>query len=145
MRIIIKVIVLLTLVFCFSCEKEGLIVKCADCLSEEPLKINLDVKLDYNSFGAATIINVYEGNLEDSVLYRTFNTSSTSTTILVTVSKKYTVTASYYVPDNYYVAIDSATPRVKYEKSQCDNPCYFVYDKDIDLRLKYTKSGKKTI
>jgi hypothetical protein len=146
MRIIIKVSVLLTLVFCFSCEKEGLIVKCADCLSEEPLKINLDVKLDNTYSGVATIINVYEGNLEDSVLYRTFTTSSTTTTISVTVSKKYTVTATYYyVGNDYYVAVDSATPRVKYEKSQCDNPCYFVYDKDIDLRLKYTNSRKKII
>jgi len=138
MRIIIKASLLFIVVFFFSCEKEGLFVKCADCVADEPEKISLDVKLDINYNGAGTTINVYEVNLEDSVLYRTFNTSGTTTTIQVTVNKKYTVTATYYVPDDYYVAIDSATPRVKYEKSQCKDPCYYVYDKNIDLRLKYT-------
>ena len=138
MRIIIKVLLLLTFVFYFSCEKEGLIIKCSDCFAEEPLKTSLEVKMDLNYYGALTIINVYEGNLEDSVLYSTYTASGTTTRISVTINKKYTVTASYYVPDDYYIAIDSATPRVKYEKSQCDDPCYFVYDKNIDLRLKYT-------
>jgi hypothetical protein len=138
MRIIIKVFLLFIIVFFFSCEKEPLIVKCTDCFAEEPLKISLDVKLDNNYFGATTIIKVYEGNLEDSVLYSTYSTSRTTTTIPVTLNKKYTVTATYYIPTNHYIAIDSATPRVIYEKSKCDDPCYFVYDKKIDLRLKYT-------
>ena len=67
--------------------------------------------------------------------------SATYTTIPVTLNKKYTLTATYYQPDNYYVAIDAATPRVKFEKNQCDDPCYFVYDKEIDLRLKYTMNN----
>jgi hypothetical protein len=138
MRIFIKGFILLAVALFFSCEKEPLFVKCVECLSEEPVNVSLDVKLDNNYNGASTLINVYEGNLEDSVLYRSFNTTSTTTTISVTVNKKYTVTATYYVPDDYYVAIDAATPRVKYEKSQCKDPCYYVYDRSIDLRLKYT-------
>ena len=115
------------------------IVKCPDCLAEEPTKAIINVKLDLASIGYETIIKVYEGNIEDSIIYDSFKTTSSSNTISVTLNKKYTVTATYYISDNYYVAIDSATPRVKFEKSQCDNPCYFIYDKNIDLRLKYTK------
>jgi hypothetical protein len=139
MRITIKIFLVATFIFCFSCEDQGLIVKCPDCLADDPVKTNLDVKLDLPYFGVVTLINVYEGNIEDSVLYSSFKTSSTQTTIPVTVNKKYTVTATYYTPDNYYIAIDSATPRVRFDKTQCDDPCYFVYDKSIDLRLKYTK------
>lgn len=139
MKNTIKILLLLTFVFCFSCEEQGLYVKCGDCTADEPLKTNLEVKTDLGNHGYETVINVYEGNLEDSVIYASYKTTGTSTTISVTLNKKYTVTATYYIPDDYYVAIDSATPKVKYEKTQCDDPCYFVYDKIIDLRLKYTR------
>ena len=134
-----RILILLTFAFFFSCEEQGLFVKCSDCTTSEPEKTNLEVKLDFAQYGFETIINVYEGNLEDSVIFRSFNTSSSYTTINVTLNKKYTVTATYYIPDDYYVVIDSSTPKVKYEKTRCDDPCFFVYDKVVDLRLKYTK------
>jgi hypothetical protein len=134
-----KILFLLFIVELFSCEKQGLIVKCPDCTTDEPLKINLNVKLDEGYSSSPTVINVYEGNLEDSVLYNSYQTTETQALIEVSLNKKYTVTATYHIADDFYIAIDSATPRVRYDKTQCDNPCYFVYDKDINLRLKYTK------
>lgn len=125
----------------FSCEKQGLIVKCPDCTATEPVNIWFDVKLDANDYGSTTKINVYEGNLEDSILYKTYNSTGSSLSIPVTINKKYTLTATYYIPvdyyiGDYYIVVDSATPRVRYEKDKCDNPCYFVYDKVVDLRMK---------
>ena len=133
-----RILILLTFAFFFSCEEQGLFVRCSDCTTSEPEKTNLEIKLDFARYGFETIINVYEGNVEDSVIFRSFNTSSSYTTINVTLNKKYTVTATYYIPDDYYVVIDSSTPKVKYEKTRCDDPCFFVYDKVVDLRLKYT-------
>jgi hypothetical protein len=138
-RISVKIVMALAFIACFSCEDQGIIVKCPDCFTDEPASANLDVKLEPGFFTTTTLVKVYEGDIEDSVLYATYNVSGTTTTISVTLNKKYTVTASYYIADNYYIAVDSATPRVRYEKDQCDDPCYFVYDKGIDLRLKYTK------
>jgi hypothetical protein len=139
MKTTFRILMLLTFAFFLSCEEQGLFVQCSDCTNSEPLKTNLEVKLDFANYGYETIINVYEGNIEDSIIYRSFSTSSANTEINVTLNKKYTLTATYYIPDDFYIAIDSATPKVKYEKSQCDDPCYFVYDKVVDLRLKYTK------
>lgn len=48
----------LFLVFCFSCEEQGLFVKCPDCTAEEPVKTNLEIKLDIGFHGAATVIKV---------------------------------------------------------------------------------------
>jgi hypothetical protein len=138
MKILSKIILATIILFCFSCEDQGLIVKCADCMSDEPVDVVLDIKLDSNHSSNETIVNVYEGNIEDSVLYRTLKTIS-SPSIKVTLNKKYTVTATYKEQNDFYVAIDSATPRVRFEKSQCDKPCYFVYDKVLDLRIKYTR------
>jgi hypothetical protein len=135
----VKIFLLLILTVLFSCEEQGLIVSCPDCTKDEPLKTKLDIKLKASIWGRSTLIVVYEGNLEDKVIYSTYSTTSSSTSISVTINKKYTVTATYYLPDGYYVVVDSATPRVKYDKELCNDPCYFVYDKVLDLRYKNVK------
>jgi hypothetical protein len=134
-----KIFLIIAFIFLFSCEDQGLIVKCPDCTTDEPIKTNLEIKTDLAYLGNETQINIYEGNIEDSILYFSYKTSGTLTKINVTLNKKYSATATYYIPDNYYIALDSATPRVRFDKTKCDDPCYFVYDKIIDLRLKYTK------
>ena len=139
MRIAIKIFLVIAFISFLACKDQGAIVKCPDCLAEEPTKTILDVKLDLTFVGYETVIKVFEGNIEDSILYSTFKTTNSNTTIPVTLNKKYTITATYYLSDNYYVAVDSATPRMKFRKSQCDNHCYFIYDKNIDLRLKYIR------
>jgi hypothetical protein len=139
MKVTIKIYLIFAFIICFSCEDRGLFVKCPDCTTDEPKDTSLKIKLDGVDSGLTTQINVYEGNAEDSVLYDSFKTFSSEASVTVTLNKKYTVTATYFIHDNYYIAFDSATPRVRYDKKLCDNPCYFVYDRDIDLRLKYTK------
>ena len=136
---IYKIFLAIMFVLCFSCEDQGLIINCPDCTSDEPVKTELNIKLDYAYSGYQTIVKIYEGNLEDSVLYSSFEVTGNSTSVTVSMNKKFTVTATYYIPDDYYIALDSATPRVRFDKTKCDDPCYFVYDKDIDLRLKYMK------
>jgi hypothetical protein len=74
-----------------------------------------------------------------AILYGSYSPSGTQAMIPVTINKKYTLTATYYIPGNYYITVNSVTPMVRYEKAQCDNPCYYVYDRIVDLRLKYTK------
>jgi len=136
---ILKILFLIILAFSISCEENGFIVKCPDCTEEEPLKTDLYVKLDGTSFGNETLITVYEGNIEDNIIYDSFKTFQNNTSVDVTINKKYTVTATYNKADKSIVAVDSATPKTKYNKDQCDTPCYFVYDRVLDLRVKYTK------
>jgi len=126
------------MVICFSCEEQGFSVQCADCLANEPERAELEAKLDINLY-SGVLIQIYEGNLEDSILVGAYKAFSATFRQYVTINKKYTVTATYHKPGNDYIAVDSATPRVRYDKDQCDDPCYFVYDRVVDLRLKYTK------
>jgi hypothetical protein len=139
MKKIKKIVFLLILIISFSCEEQGLIINCPDCTTDKPEKTNLEIKLDKNDFGTEILINVYEGNLEDSVIYSSYYASAAKSTISVILNKKYTLTATYHIPYSVYVAVDSATPSVRYSKDQCENPCYFVYDRVVDLRLKYTE------
>jgi hypothetical protein len=136
----VKIILFIGFLLSFSCEDQGLIVKCPDCTSDEPTAIDLDVKFDGHFSKDPVIINVYEGNLEDSILYNTYSISGSVLRPSVTLNKKYTLTATYTSDSGIkYISVDSALPRVKYEQDQCDDPCYFVYDKSVDLRLKYLK------
>jgi len=138
MNLILKTLFFLIIAVSFSCEENGLNIDCSDCLEEEPEKTMLEIKLDHYSY-SKTVVKIYEGNLEDSVLVGTFTPTSSTFVHEVTVNKKYTVTATYIISDDTYIAVDSATPRVKYDKNKCEEACYFVYDKDLNLRLKYTK------
>jgi hypothetical protein len=140
MRKLTKIFLFITFIFCFSCEDQGFIVKCPDCTQVEPTDTNLSVKLEPGFFQNQVLLNIYEGNLEDSIIYKTFILSNEVVNARVTLNKTYTLTATYTSDDGTtYVAVDAVTPRVKYDKDQCDDPCFFVYDKTVDLRLKYTK------
>jgi hypothetical protein len=63
----------------------------------------LDIKLDSNHSAIETTIDVYEGNIEDSVLYSTQKTINSSASVKVTLNKKYTVTATYKEQNDYYI------------------------------------------
>ena len=146
MRIALKLFLWVILILSFSCEEQGISIKCSDCITDEPSTAELDIKIDVSSTSKYTEINIYEGNLEDSVLYSTrvlYSTQhpylSNSLKVPVTINKKYTVTANYNISGTYFIAIDSATPQVGFDDTKCDGPCYFIYDKDVDLRLKYNK------
>ncbi len=133
------ILLFMAFIICFSCEEQGWIVKCPDCIADEPTDANLEIRFDASQYGSFVRINIYEGNLEDSVLFKTYIASGTKSSVPVTLNKLYTVTATYYIPENYYIAVDSAFPRVRYDKNTCDDPCFFIYDRIVDLRLKYTK------
>ena len=135
MRHILRSLIFILLVFGFSCEEQGWFVNCSECETSEPLDVNLHVKLTESEIPAYIV--VYDGELEDSVVYDFAYVKGPGYDFLVTLNKLYTVTARYTLQGGTYTAVDSATPRVKYTKDECDDPCYFVYDREVNLRKKY--------
>jgi hypothetical protein len=121
---------------CYTCDENGWFLQCKECTQEEPLKATINIKLTRTE--GTVLIIVYEGELEDGVVYRSFEIGSSEYSFTVPLNKKFTITAEYQINGNTYISVDTATPRVKYVEDQCNDPCYFVYDRKIDLRLKYT-------
>ena len=131
-----QALLFIILVVLFSCEKPVTgIIKCSECRLNEPVEATLNMRIS-SKYNAATI-NIYEGNLEDSILYESFVTAFENVTRIVPVNKKYTFTAVYSIGAQYIV-VNSVYPRVLYDEESCEEPCYYVYDKVVDLRLKYT-------
>ncbi len=129
---------LLMLVLLFSCEEQGLFVYCPDCTEDDPVSTYIEAKLENSTF-SGVLVQIYEGNIEDNMLIYSAEVNSSTFNYEVSINKKYTLTATYNISNSVYIAVDSATPKVRYSKDQCDNPCYYVYDKICNLRLKYTK------
>ncbi len=136
MKLLIKISFFTLLVLCFSCESSGrLFVICDDCRAEDPEMVDLNIKISPDNIDLIEI-KIYEGNLEDNNLYETIR-SSGIIIHSVPVNKKYTLTATVQLGGITYTSVDSAFPRVKYDKYSCDDPCYYVYDNNINLMLKY--------
>ena len=136
MKSIIRILLFQFLIFLFSCEEHGLFVKCSECLADEPLKANLELSFNNSNYSSVKV-SIYEGNIEDNILYTSFTIyGEESTTVSVRINKMYSATATYSVSNDNIVVVDAAIPRVTYSEDQCDEPCYYVYDKKLDLRLK---------
>ncbi len=130
-----RILFLLFLTVLFSCEEQGLFVICDECDDIEPVSTELEIRLNEN-LETSVLINVYEGNLEDNNLVSSSETFAPISYFTVKLNRKYTITATYNLSDGTYVAVDSALPQVKFSKEACDNPCYWVYDRIINLKLK---------
>ncbi len=133
----------------FSCEydedvlKDFSIIDCNECTVDEPSRADIRIKLaDPYRFGSAddiVFIDIFEGNLEDEVLFDSFQTSGSEMTLSLPINKKYSITATYYINYKTYIALNSVTPRVKYSESSCDEPCYYTSPGSLNLKLKHTK------
>ena len=130
----------LIIIFTMSCEGSELLVKCSDCTVNEPYEATLKCQIDAH-FQNGTLLQVWEGKLEDSILVytnRVFSPSSVFET-KVPLNRHYTVTATYTIDNKTYIAVGSASPKVKRTNSKCDDACYYVYGNEVNLQLKYSK------
>jgi hypothetical protein len=130
-----KVIMLLFIVILFSCEEHGYFIKCSECITTEPVKVQLEIKLNFNGYSGVGV-RIYEGNIEDSLLIAEYDVYAATFKYNVSLNNKYTVTGTYFKNDNKYITVDSATPKTGFDKDRCEKPCYYVYDKVLDIRLK---------
>jgi uncharacterized CHY-type Zn-finger protein len=117
----------------FSCE-ETLFIDCSECSSEDPEEAFLTVKLS-TEYGE-TDVTIYVGNLEENIVFNTYTSYSKAIYCKVPVNKKYTLTAKYLYKGSTYFTVNSVTPRVKFVEDRCEEPCYFIYDREVDLKLK---------
>lgn len=137
MKLLTRILSFVIIVAVFSCEDTGLFTNCSDCTVDEPEESTLIIKLTGTDMPVS--VKIFEGEISDSVLYDiTPEFRGTEYRRTVILNKKYTVTAEYRVNGKNYIALDACTPRVKYTEDQCDDPCYFLYDRVMDLKLKYT-------
>lgn len=130
---------LLVLVLLFSCEDSKNYTDCESCVSEEPDIAVITAELD-DSNVEGIYIKVYEGRIEDNIVYDSIRIQHAyKYEKRVSLNRMYTFTATYFINNKSYTVVNSTTPRVKYTETMCDEPCYYVYDRMVDLTRKYVK------
>lgn len=137
----LKGLFILSISVLLSCDKEGGLINCNDCLPDEPAYATLIINLDpYKRMKTSPMVEIFEGNIEDGQSLARFSQWTGTSTYPVKINKKYSVTVTYFDESgNKYIAVDSATPLIKYVTDFCKEPCYFVYGKTVNLSLKYTE------
>lgn len=128
-------ILFIIIALCFSCEEMPFIIECEECQTEEPIEATITISLSEDSNNTSTEVIVYEGLLEDNIIYTIIYSMTDFTEVVVPLNKRYTIIA-YYSQGHNYRAVDSVVPRVRFDDQQCENPCYYVYDNTANLRLK---------
>lgn len=132
-RFISAAVLFVVMALFFSCE-EVVIVNCSECFEEEPDEAYLEIKLDVTAPGVN--VTIYNGNPGDSIKFATYKTYSKTSYYKVPLNKSYTLTAEYIISGVSYIAVNEVKPRVTFSEEQCTDPCYYVYDKTVNLKLK---------
>jgi hypothetical protein len=131
--------VALAMLMLFSCE-EGPITDCDKCNPDGISKPQLTIYIRNPDYEPANpLVTIYEGAIEDSIVLDRINVNESYSYITydAVLYKDYTATVEFFLNSVKYVSVGAACPKVRYDESTCGEPCYFLYDDVIDLRLRY--------
>jgi len=128
----------LIIILVMSCEGSELFIKCSDCTVNEPYEATLKCEIDSDLLNG-TLVQIWEGKLEDSIFVDSKRVYSSVFERKVPLNRNYTITATYVIDNKTYVAVNSASPKVKRSDNKCDQSCYYIYGNEVNLQLKYSK------
>ncbi len=122
----------------FSCE-EGYLTDCSECKAGAPENAGLKILVGYPHHTVQNmIVTIYEGAIEDNIVIVRYNYADLNTErrVVVVLYKDYSATAEFTYNGQKYLTTAAVCPKVRYEKNACGDPCYYVYDNVLDLRLR---------
>lgn len=136
----ISIVVSLALLLLFSCEG-SVATDCRECTPDNIGSVTLKIYVrNPEAIPINPIITLYEGAIEDSIVLRQYTMTdpyALSVYYDAMLYKNYTASVKFYFNNRKYILIDAACPQVRYDETSCDQPCYYIYDNVIDLRLRY--------
>ncbi len=115
-------------------------VDCDECQPTDNYVVNLRIITGYDPLLHSNgVLTIYDGNINDSlILVRRFLGSRVDeVTMSALLYKDYSATLRFTQDRQRHVTVASACPRLRYVETQCDKPCYIIYDNVIDLRRKF--------
>lgn len=133
--LIIAFMLLLTL----SCE-EGYITDCSACYTSNNYEVILWIKYQtLEDITGLPVVTLYEGNVNDSLILDRFYVTDSYSAIRyhAILYKDYSATLEFTIDDHRYKTTAAACPKVRYDETTCDEPCWYIYDNVIDLRIRY--------
>lgn len=122
-----------------SCE-ENIVKDCRDCYPGRIETASLIIK--YGSTDYIPVnpkLTLYEGAVEDGIILAEYSIDDhfLSFSYDALLYKDYTATLEFTLDGRKYITTAGACPQLGYDDTSCEEPCWFVYNNTLDLRLRY--------
>ncbi len=134
-----SIILSLLIMLLFSCE-EGFLTDCDKCYAGTDYRVDLNIIFrNPDRVPIDPVITLYEGNISDSIIISRTRIIDPYSYMYYSgiLYKDYSATLEFTYNGRRYITTASACPKVRYDETTCNEPCYFVYDNVLDLRLRY--------
>ena len=116
---------------------EILSINCSQCYTNSPEWYTFKVQVTFNEENQFVPITTYRGPFEDNnvAFYDTLYRINQNREILVETGKYYTLVAEYRKDGRNYLVVNGGRLKVRKDYESCDQPCYHVIRRDIDLQI----------
>ena len=124
-----------------GCEKfvDTINIDCSECEFSEPDYGYLELTFSKHNLPSGIPFVVYEGKIEENKIVL-MDTSFNTTHYIegLGLKKYYSVKATYHSKDGMrYNVVDGSKIKSKYTTDACDDDCWVIVGKDINLTIKY--------
>ena len=122
-----------------SCD-ESFLTDCDKCYTDLDFSINLNIVFkNPDRVPVNPVVTIYEGNISDSIILSRVQIVDPFSYMYypAILYKDYSATLEFAYDGQKYITTASACPRMRYDETTCDEPCYYVYNNVLDLRLRY--------
>lgn len=134
-----NLITALLIMLLLSCD-EGFLIDCDNCYTNLNFNVNLNIVYrNPDRVPVNPVVTIYEGNISDSIIISriTINDPNSHMYHPAILYKDYSATLEFTYNGQKYITTASACPKVRHDETTCDEPCYYIYDNLLDLRLRY--------
>jgi hypothetical protein len=116
---------------------DRIFVDCSTCYTDIPIYSEQLIRVSIDNETPEVFITVYEGPWEKGNVEFTFTMFENEQTVVLRTDKHYTLRAEYTKNGRTYYVINGCILKVLEDYDSCDEPCYYVRHRSVDLRLKF--------
>ena len=131
-------IIIVIIIAFHSCSAENLIeFNCEECYIDKPLYTTAQANLTINHENQEIPITIYRGSPDSNEIV--FSDTITDKTLWIDIENQveYTFVARYTRNGRTHYVTNTLKTRVDFYPESCSDPCYFVTNKMVNLRVKY--------
>ncbi len=116
---------------------EIIAINCNECYYNAPEVGYIKAKITINEENDQVTITAFFGAYENNNFAFEETSTSEEKKLWLDTDKHYTLRAEYTKNGRTYYVINGAKLITRRDTESCDEPCYYITGKDVDLRLKF--------
>ena len=136
------VLILISAVFILlphhSCDIEDLkVFDCSECYTNKPEFSEAKISVTIDNENQQVPITVYLGSYDDGLIVYEDITTSLMNYVWLENEVDYTLVAEYIRNGRTVNVVNGLTMKIRKDYENCNEPCYYVRNRNVNLKLKY--------